>query len=140
MRPIPGFGLTGIAMAWGLNRLFRRKSIPFRAGWCLQEQQLWPRIARMLEADLPVILAIGPNRPRLWGRARLTFYRKTSDGSRQPAAAACAHFVTVTAMDSEWLRISSWGAEYYINRKEYTQYASKHSLWLFCNVLLLKKI
>ncbi len=138
-RPIPGFGLTGIAMAWGFNRIFRRKNIPYRAKWGVKKKLLWQQIADMLEKDLPVIFAIGPNWPRLWGKARVTFYRKNADGTYRAAAATCAHFVTATSLDSEWLRISSWGEEYYVNRKEYEAYASAHSSWMFCNIMLLKE-
>lgn len=136
-RPIPGFGLTGIAMAWGFNRICRRRRIPFRAKWCMRKDKLWQRIADMLEKDLPVIFAVGPNFPRLWGKELVTFYRKKADGTYYPSAKTCAHFVTITGMDPEWLRISSWGREYYVNRKEYTDYADRHSSWMFCNVMQL---
>ena len=51
-----------------------------------------------------------------------------------------AHFVTITGMDEEWLRISSWGKEYFINRREYDDYVKTHSTWLVSNIGLVRRI
>jgi hypothetical protein len=64
---------------------------------------------KMLKADLPVILSVGPNLPRFWRRRKLTFYRKTPEGAYVPAAYVRAHFVTATGLDGTWVRIASWG-------------------------------
>ena len=139
LRPIPHFGLTGLALAWGLNRRFRKAGIPYRARWCARKAPMWARMEAMLGQDLPVIFAVGPNL-RPWRKAELTFYRKAPDGTYRAATKTYGHFITVTAMDATWLRISSWGHEYYINRAEYARYSKKHSCSLFCNLLLLERI
>ncbi len=139
LRPLPHIGMTGTAVALGLNREFRRRGIPYRAAWCFRAKPMWQRMEAMLRADLPVILAIGPNLPRFWRHKKLNLYRPRTDGTMQPAARTNAHFVTVTAMDDEWLIISSWGREYYLNRAEYEDYAKRYSSPWFCNILLLRE-
>ena len=139
LRPLPHIGMTGTSVALGLNREFRLRGIPYRASWCFRSGPMWQRMESMLRQDLPVILAIGPNLPRFWKRGKLNLYRCRSDGSMRPAARTKAHFVTVTAMDDEWLTISSWGHVFYINRIEYEQYAKHYSSPWFSNMLLLRE-
>ncbi len=135
---IPKSGLNGLTLALGVNRLFRERQLPFRAFWALSGSRLWDRIREMLERDMPVILSIGPNFPVLWQKERLRFYIRRRDGSYIPATAAKSHYVTVTGMDTDWLRISSWGREYYIKRQEYEDYVKCHSSYLFSNLLYIK--
>ena len=139
LRPLPRVGMTGTGVAMGLNREFRRRNIPYRASWCFRARPMWERMESMLCRDLPVILAIGPNLPRFWRRKKLALYRRKPDGSMRPAARIKAHFVTVTAMDGEWLTVSSWGREFYINRAEYADYAKRFSSPWFSNILLLRE-
>ena len=138
LRPLPHVGMTGTAVAFGLNREFRRRKLPYRASWCFRAGPMWDRMEAMLRDDLPVILAIGPNLPRFWRRKKLTLYRMRRNGTVQPAARTRAHFVTVTGMDDEWLAVSSWGSEFYINREEYEEYARKYSSPWFSNILMLR--
>ena len=49
-----------------------------------------------------------------------------------------AHFVTITDMDEEWIGVSSWGAKYYINKKEYIRYVILHSNWILSNILVFR--
>ena len=93
----------------------------------------------MLSADLPVILAVGPNFPAVWMKERLRFFVKSKNGVFRPGTATKSHYVTVTGMDEDWLRISSWGSEYYISRREYEDYVHRHSNPLFSNILYIKK-
>ncbi len=135
---IPKSGLNGIALALGVNRLFRERGLPYRAIWAFSGSRLWDRIRGMLLQDLPVILSIGPNFPALWQKERLRFYSRRHDGSYVPSVSTKSHYVTVTGMDPDWLRISSWGREYYINRKEYEEFVKRHSSYLFSNLLYIK--
>ncbi|MFQ7549242.1 MAG: hypothetical protein ACLRMZ_01540 [Blautia marasmi] len=41
-------------------------------------------------------------------------------------------------MDETWMRVSSWGKEYYINRQEYYNYVRKHSSFLISNICYIK--
>ena len=100
LRPLPHMGMTGTAVAAGLNREFRRRGIPYRARWCFRGAPvLWERMAAMLRDDLPVILAIGPNLPRFWRKKKLVLYRRDDRGRFIPAVRTRAHFVTAIALD-----------------------------------------
>ena len=132
-------GTNGIFLAAGVNAYFRRNKIPLRASWCWGGKKLRTRIASMLENDLPVILAIGPNFPFMYSnRHKVTRYVRQGDRFRQKAKVN-AHYVTVTGMEGDWMKISSWGAEFYISFNEYETYAKKHSLPLFTNIMLLSQ-
>ena len=125
---IPGRGINGLMLAGGLELFFLRCGLPYTIRWGVLSGSLFASIERMLRADLPVILAVGPNFPRFWRDDKLPLYTRTPDGEYRPCGAAKAHYVVVTGMDGEWLHISSWGREYYINRREYLAYGKAHSL------------
>ena len=123
-----------------IQRFFRKFRLPLRAKWAVKWETLFPAIERMLQQDLPVILAVGQSFPRIWRKDKLTFYRKTPDGQYRPATATRAHFVNVTGMDDCWLRVSSWGRCYFINREEFCQFAKKYSLRWLCNIVLIQEV
>ena len=137
---IPHVGINGISLVVGMNRLFRDHGLPFRARWIFFGGKLWERITDMLEQDIPVILAVGPNFPALWQKNSLNFYVKRPDGTYQKATETKAHYVTVTGIDEEWMRVSSWGRQYYISRPEYVQYVKKHSSYLCSNIVQIQRI
>lgn len=91
----------------------------------------------MLKADIPVILAVGPNFPIIGGRHKINLYEKRKEGY-VTVDRISAHFVTITDMDEEWIGVSSWGAKYYINKKEYIRYVRLHSNWILSNILVLR--
>ena len=133
------FGTNGFFLAAGINLFFLRNSMPFRAGWGCLFGNIRKRIDRMLEDDIPAILSIGPNFPFIFsGRHKLTLYKKRGDEFIQQTHVN-AHYVAVTASDGKWLRISSWGKEYYINEDEYESYLKKHSCALFSNALYIRR-
>ncbi|MBP0963044.1 MAG: hypothetical protein J6Q99_01975 [Oscillospiraceae bacterium] len=133
-------GTSGLALAWGLNRFFRKFRLPLRAKWAVKWDNLFPTIDQMLQRDMPVILAVGQSFPRIWRKDKLTFYRKTADGGYRPSNATRAHFVNVTGMDDCWLQISSWGSCYYINREEFCQFAKQYSLRWLCNIVSVQEV
>lgn len=137
---IKPFGINGLLLAAGMNRLLRKHHLPYRAFWAVSGRKFWPRVKELLRQDLPVIFSVGPNFPALWQKHRLTFYQKMPDGSFVPASSAKSHYITATGIDEEWLRISSWGTEYYINRQEYDEYIRKYSTSIVSNILMLRKI
>lgn len=134
---IPYFGMNGFMLALGLNRYFRKYHMNLKAVWCISSKKLWQRMKKMLQVDVPVIFAIGPDFPLIWRKHKLTLYKKRADGRFVSVCQTNAHFVTVTAMDKEWLRISSWGKEYYINRKEYDAYVRNYSSFLVSNMVFI---
>lgn len=137
---LPGFGMNGITLSIGMNRFFLTHRIPYRAHWCVSAEKLPEHVSDMLEKDLPVILAIGPNFPFFWRKKRLSLYRRLTDGRLTKAGSTTGHYVTITAMDDECFTVSSWGHEYIILREEYRNYSQKSSVPLFSNILLLREV
>ena len=93
----------------------------------------------MLRQDIPVIMSVGPNFPQIWGKRRVRFYVQSGPDGFTPAAGARQHYFTVTGMDENWLRISSWGRLYYLNRREFEEYVHQYSTGFASNILLVEK-
>lgn len=134
---IPGFGMNGLTLMIGLNRYFMKKGLPYRACWKLSAKKMLSRIDEMLGRDMPVILAVGPNFPKFWGKEKLNFYTKISDEKCIPAVKTKAHFVTVTGREGAWLKISSWGKKYYIDIREYREYVKRYSSPWVSNIIYI---
>lgn len=134
MPVLPPIGTNGWAMALGLNGYFLRRGVPLRASWGVGRDRLWTRMGELLDSDVPVILSIGKNFPRVWRNVETAFYTPgREDGG--PACSTNAHFVTVTAMDDRWLTVSSWGHPYRLSREEFDRYRREASASLLCTIL-----
>ena len=129
---IPNVGTIGVEVAVALNRCFKTNGVSLHARWGVGKERLWSSIAAMLENDIPVILTVGANFPVPLKLHKLSFYR---EGQTAPACSTSAHFVTVTGMDGERLRISSWGREYYIDRQEFWDYARRYSTFALSSIM-----
>lgn len=136
---IPKVGTSGFALAAGLNSCFRTNGLDLRARWYVSGGKLWERMDRQLEEDIPVICSVGANIPFFWMKHRVRLYIKGEDGIYRSNSSIKAHYVTVTGLDGRWMRVSSWGKEYYINREEYTRYVRKHSSFLVSNMIGIMK-
>lgn len=134
---IPPFGINPAVLCLGLNRLLHDEQIPRRAHVVPASEKIWPRIEAGLREDSPSLLAIGQNFPYVWQKNRLRFYRRLPDGSRVPASSAKAHFVAVTGMEDDWLRISSWGQAYEVSRLEFAAYVQEYSANLLNGLIYL---
>jgi hypothetical protein len=132
-------GTTGFSLAGGLNRYFRRYNVPLKASWGVSKDRIWQEIGTMLQKDLPVILSVGNQFPKFWQKKGAQLHRRSGDEMRQ-SVHVHAHYVTVVGMDDEWLRISSWGQEYYLSKEEFLRYRNKESLNLLCNIVRLRCI
>lgn len=135
---IPGLGMPGWMLVLGLNRYFWKNQIPFMASFGVRKRNFNKRIREMLAHDIPVVLAIGPNFPLPLKRHKLAFYEKRGDQYLKVCRTA-AHFVTITGVSSEWLKISSWGRPYYVRLQEYWEYVQKHSCPLVSNIIYVRK-
>jgi len=93
----------------------------------------------MLSEDIPVIISVGPNFPLVWQKHKADLYAERA-GEIRKVSSVKAHFMTVTGMDDQWLSLSSWGRKYYMDRKEYEQYVSKHSGSFASNIVYIRKI
>lgn len=137
---IPKLGINGLMLAGGLNLFFLRYALPFRASWGIGSWKLFRQIEDMLAQDIPVILAVGPNFPLFWQKNKLNFYVLSPDGAMRPSCSIKAHYVTVTGIDEKYLKISSWGREYYIDREEYLSYIRRHSGSIVSNIVKIRSI
>lgn len=137
---IPFLGMNGLSLACGLNLYFRKYCFPYRARWCALGGKRWKRAEAMLRRDIPVILSVGPNISPFRTKHKLNFFTKMPDGTYKAAVRTSAHYVTVTGMDDEYLRVSSWGREYYISRTEYDGYVRSHSASLVSNIAFIKRV
>lgn len=131
-------GMNGLSLSLGMNRFFKRHNMPYKARWSVPEAELWQRMAGMLEQNLPVIMAVGPNFPRFWQKKSAGFCRITAEGRYVPSVSAKAHFVTATGLDAEWVELSSWGSKYYMGRAEFTRYTRECSNSLLCSILYIE--
>ena len=136
---IPYSGINGIMLMAGVQRFFREQHMPYTARWCFSPHKLWDRMENMLRQDIPVIMSVGPNFPKLWGNRRVRFYVRSEGRGFIPSAAAKQHYFTVTGMDEDWLQISSWGRLYYVNRREFEEYMRRYNLDFVSNILLIEK-
>lgn len=136
---IPRRGIDGMRLALGLNACFRRRGMPLHGHWSMSGAKFWSRLERMLTDNLPAIVAVGPNFPRVWGSERLPLFQKTGEGHYTESGRTKAHFLTVTGLDSEWMEVSSWGERLYIRRSSYEDYMRRHGS-LFTNLLYMKRI
>ena len=136
---IPYAGINGLMLAAGMQLFFRRWKLPYTAKWCFGHTRLWDRIEAMLRADLPVIMSVGPKLPLFWRRERANFYSRLPSGELRATAGAHAHYFTVTGMDEDWLRISSWGRLYYLRRQEFNDYVARHSAAFVSNILYIER-
>lgn len=136
---IPYAGINGLMLAAGMQLLFRRWKLPYTAKWCFGHARLWARIETMLRADLPVIMSVGPNFPLFWRHEKANFYTRMPSGELRATAGAHAHYFTVTGMDEDWLRISSWGRLYYLRRREFDEYVARHSAAFASNILYIER-
>ncbi len=135
---IPGFGMNGIEMMIGMNLYFLRNKMPFYCYWGSTSKNFDTHIERMLADNIPPVLAIGPNFPNVFGKHRLKLYRK--EGERYLSNSEVkAHYVSVTGVDKFWYKISTWGKEMYISKKEYEEYRKKYSGHIVSNILVIKK-
>ena len=136
-------GITGFGLARRMNRIFRREGLPYRAKWSIGRKRLQRRLPEMLEADIPVLLSVGPG--FFHKQDYLPLYRRTEAGTYEKTSSMRDHYVTVTGLIVsgkdivEMLRISSWGSEYYVNYSEYVEHVKKSDNFLFSSILYIRK-
>ena len=133
---VPWSGMTGFAVAKTVNYYAARYAVPIKASWKLfyDDDKMLQTIRHMIKENIPVILAIGPNTPIIFGKKGVTFYLKSKkeDNSKLEhyqigAKNVNRHYVTVTGIvglknKQTLLKISSWGTEYYIDYEELRNY------------------
>lgn len=136
---IPNYGISGFMLTLGINAFFIKHAFPYRAFWGLRSDKLWERIENMLSQDIPVIIGIGPNLSLNRQKYKTDMYTLKNEGAFIRSTKVCAHFMTLTAIDDEWLTVSSWGRKYYIRRSDYRIYVKHHSGSIFSNIVYITK-
>lgn len=70
--------VLGPKLAWAINSYSKAYSLGYRASWkmTLGYYDMYELISEMLYHDIPVILSIGPNTPKLWGKKGIDFYQR----------------------------------------------------------------
>ncbi len=134
---IGNYGISGITIFRRFNKIARKNGWKLRAKWGCSRKKLLGRIEEMLEKNIPVILCIPMMLLKKDRQDKLPLYYRKYDEKEDKyryriAEKTNAHYVTVTGIiyeeDAPYLRISSWGKEYYINFEEYDTYISTHFL------------
>ena len=137
-------GVTGIRLMKGFNQCAEQFGIPYFATWAVPKKEILTYLQGMLQAEMPVLLSIGPNAPSIWRDIKIPFYKKEAEGKYQKEGMINSHYVTVVGVELStdevpMLAVSSWGKKYYLNWQEYQDYVKKYSWTYFNNILLLQK-
>jgi hypothetical protein len=140
-------GMTGISLMNTLNRYFIVNNIGLRAKWklLLSDEKMMKQIRHLIRKNKPVILSIGPNIPNVWGKNGISFYiEKEGVLVESNNKNVHSHYVVVTGVvernDREYLVVSSWGKQYYIDYREYREYVNKYGGRITSSILYIKGI
>ena len=70
--------VLGPRIAHAFNHYSKAHGLKFHAEWkwTLSYYDMYETISEMLSEDIPVILSIGPNTPKLWGKKGIPFYQR----------------------------------------------------------------
>ncbi len=135
-------GISGIRLQSSFNRMARLQNWKLRARWGLSGKKIYVRIEEMLRKDIPVILCV----PMMVGQKNkehgIDFYKKENDIYCK-ACTVSAHYVVITGIIKEnediYLKVSSWGVEYYVNWLEYDILIHTHFLGtILGNILYIR--
>lgn len=139
---LPVLGMSGMALALGINRVFRRLRLPYRAWWRflpLRESSR-ARMEEMLRDQLPVIISIGPNFPNVFGKKSVSLLHKYGENTYHNCGSVHNHYVVVTRFTQDGkMKVSSWGKTFYIDWEEYLEYSRKKSFPVFTNFLEINR-
>ena len=135
---IPKFGINNVVLCAGINLFFLRRGVSLRARCVLGGGKRWELAREQLSRDIPVIFTVGQNVPFVWQKHRLPLYVRLPDGTMRPGGSVKAHFMTMTGIDDEWIRVSSWGRMFYVNQSEFEAYTKAHSANALCNIIYIR--
>ncbi len=132
---LPRHGINGLSLAFLLNRYFRRFHMPYTARW--RSVNVLPALTRMLQKDIPVICSVGPDFPLLWQKHPLDLY--AHPGDEKSVQKVRAHYMVVTGYRNGWLRLSSWGREYYLPTAAWNEHHKYHSGYLVDGIVQIRR-
>lgn len=138
-------GMTGFGMKFAMNRYFLLNDIGLKAKWkiFLSDEAMLKDIKHLIRKNKPVVLSIGPNIPKVWEKEGIPFYVNKDGILRESLKHRVkSHFVVVTGVTEihgqEYLLVSSWGKQYYINYEEYREYVNRHGGKITSSILYIK--
>lgn len=132
-------GMSFIHMYIGALCLFRRYGLKYHLFWTFNLRRLYPRVKKMLDEDIPVILCI----PKIYGvgKAKRGLELLNPD-DKSVLCRTYGHFVVVTGIyDDEgkmYFEISSWGKRYMIEYGEFVRFSKKTPAGLLGHMLYIK--
>lgn len=156
--------VLGPKLAIAISEYAKTNNFDYQASWKhkLNYYDMYQMMEEMLSEDIPVILSIGPNTPKIWGKEGISFYDKIEnpkvdgiDNStdnvkpysyKSVSQGINSHYVMVTALIKDditntiMLRISSWGTQYYINYEEYRNYIETTGDTITSSIVYVNKI
>jgi len=132
---LPRYGMSGLSLAFLLNRYFRRFRMPYTARW--RSVHVLPELTKMLQKDIPVIFSVGPDFPLLWQKHPLDLYARPGD--QKSVQKVRAHYMVVTGYKTGWLRLSSWGREYYLPTAAWNEHHKYHSGYLVDGIVQIRR-
>ena len=163
-KTLPILAVLGPVAAGAINAYSDIYTLGLRALWklSLSYYDMYELMEEMLQQDLPVILSIGPNTPKLWGKKGIPLYELceinyiSSENNKENTikpyyykavkSDVNGHYVTVTGLFKDevtgkiMLRISSWGKQYFINYEEYRDYIETTGGTFTSSMVYTKKI
>lgn len=138
-------GMNGISLKYAMNRYFLLNDIGLKASWkiFLSDEKMMKDIRHLIRKNKPVVLSIGPNIPKLWGKEGVAFFvNKDGELKESLKKKVKSHYVVVIGVTEikgeEYLVVSSWGKEYYINYKEYRNYIKHHGDRITSSILYIR--
>lgn len=137
---LPKVGMSGWVLVLGLRRTFKKYMLSYKVRWGVKKDKLMYRMEEMLGADILIIISVGPNFPCFWRKKGVPLYWKNSKRTYIKRQDIRVHYMVVTGIEGEKLRVSTWGKEYYLDWKEYCDYVDRYSSWLFSNICHIEKI
>ncbi|MCR5215344.1 MAG: hypothetical protein K6C69_00145 [Lachnospiraceae bacterium] len=136
-------GIPAMELVWALRYYSKKAHLSYSFRWGVPSRKMYGVIAKMLSQDLPVIVSVGMAFPYFISKAGVKYYEKRPNGNLVVAGTVRGHYMTITGLmdvdERAYLRVSSWGMEYYIDFEEYLNFARKKSNLLFTNILYISK-
>ncbi len=140
-------GMTGFGMKFAMNRYFLLNDIGLKAKWkmFLSDEAMLKDINHLIRKNKPVVLSIGPNIPKIWEKKGITFYVNKDGRMRESLKHNVhSHYVVVTGITEihgqDYLLVSSWGKQYYINYEEYRDYVKNSGGRITSSILYIKGV
>ena len=115
------YGILGTSLSSAIDDYLGNS---YKAKWGMSKDKIKPRIKEMLKNDIPVIISVG----RTLNGDYIYPYTKFSNEYYTYDVEIETHFMVVTGyikdkiMNYEWLKVSSWGKEFYIDYDEYIEF------------------